>query len=100
MRRTTILADGELLVEAKHLARMEGRPFTALVHDALTEYIQRHRPRRKLSFVGIGRSGYADTSERHHEILAQAVDPITGWSPDRGPGRSAEQVAQDDPSGR
>lgn len=31
--------------------------------------------RRRLSFIGLGRSGHDDTSERHKEILAQAFAP-------------------------
>jgi predicted transcriptional regulator len=39
MKRTTIMADESLILEAKHLAEQEGRTFNAVVQDALREYL-------------------------------------------------------------
>ncbi len=83
MKRTTILADEGLLIEAKHLADQQGQTFTALVQEALREYIQTHRPQRRLSFAGIGWSGDPDLARRDEEILAAEIDPVEGWSPRR-----------------
>ena len=83
MKRTTILADEALLLEVKDLADREGRSVTALVQDALREYIQAHRRPRELSIIGIGRSGDPTVSQRVHEILAAEVDPIHGLWPGR-----------------
>jgi len=81
MKRTTILADDELLLEVKKLAEEANKTTTAVIHEALAEYVARHRPRRKsISFIGLGHSGHTDTSERAEDILAAEIDPATGWS--------------------
>jgi hypothetical protein len=82
VKRTTILADPELLLEARYLAKDEGKTFTALVHEALREYIERHRKPRELpSFVGIVSSGGGPwTAEELDEILKRDIHPIYGWS--------------------
>ena len=85
MKRTTILADEGLYLEAKHLAEREGKTFTWVIHEALTEYITAHRPEQGLpDWVGMGHSGDPTWAERDEEILAAAIDPISGWSPKRG----------------
>lgn len=84
MKRTTIVADDELLLEAKHLAEREGRSLSALVQDALREYVAVHRPKRRISFIGIGESdGTPWTVEEQNQALIDGLDPIEGWSPDR-----------------
>lgn len=84
MKRTTILAEEGLLLEAKYLAQREGRSFTALVQDALSEYVAAHRPPRRLpDWVGMADSGDPLWAERDEEILAAEIDPIEGWSPGR-----------------
>ena len=81
MKRTTIFAEEDVLLELKQLARAQSRTMTELVRDALQEYIQAHRPkRRRLSFFEIGASGHADLSERVEEILTDAVRRESGWS--------------------
>lgn len=81
-KRTTILADPELLLDARYLARREGKTFTALVQDALREYIEAHRtPRGLPSFVGMVSSGGGPwTAEDLDEILKRDIHPIYGWS--------------------
>src|SRR5713226_4336303 len=84
MKRTTILAEEGLLLEAKYQADREGKTFTKLVHEALAEYITAHRPARELpEFVGMGHSGDGTIAARAEEILAAEIDPIEGWSPRR-----------------
>jgi hypothetical protein len=97
MRRTTILADEQLLVEARYLAERQGRTFTDLVQEALREYIRAHRAPRQLSIIGIARSNEPNVARRDEEILAAEVDPIEGWSPRRqlaggAPGRGAARA--------
>ena len=84
MKRTTIMADEALLLDARHLAQQQGMTFTALLQDALREYIAAHRPPRRLpEFVGLGHSSEPNVAERDEEILAAEIDPIEGWSPRR-----------------
>lgn len=86
MKRTTIMADEQLLLEAQHLATQRHITFSALVQDALREYLTAYRPQRRLSFIGIGRgNGLLDDMRdgKDEEILAKAVHPIYGWAIDR-----------------
>ncbi len=70
MKRTTIFADDDLLIELKELSREEGRSVAELVREALQEFIVRKKPdARKLSFIGIGRSGKKNIAARHEELL-------------------------------
>ena len=57
MKRTTILADEGLLLEAQQLAARRGITLTTLMQEALREYLKAHRPERQLSIIGIGSSG-------------------------------------------
>jgi hypothetical protein len=84
MKRTTIMLDECLQVEAKYQAALEGKTMTALIHAALEEYIAAHRTPRPLpEFVGMGNSGDPHWAERDEEILAAEIDPVEGWSPGR-----------------
>jgi hypothetical protein len=91
-KRTTILADEALLIEAQQFAAQSGTSFTNLVETALREYIEMHRPPRRMEFIGMGRSGepglsVADGWEEEILAAAAASDPIGGWSM-RSPSRS------------
>jgi metal-responsive CopG/Arc/MetJ family transcriptional regulator len=70
MKRTTIFADEELLSGLKHIADEEGISVAEAIRQALDRFVaQRQKPRKRLSFVGIGRSGRNDVSERCEELL-------------------------------
>lgn len=91
MKRTTILAEEDLLLDTKYLAKQLGKTFTDVVREALAEYVVNHRPKggRILSIEGIGDSGgpppgdERGLAERLDEILRSEIDPIEGWSPRR-----------------
>jgi metal-responsive CopG/Arc/MetJ family transcriptional regulator len=83
MKRTTIMADDELLLEAKYQAQREGRSVSALVQDALREYIAVHRPKRRLASAGIANVDWSPSAEELDRVLIEGLDPIEGWSPDR-----------------
>jgi hypothetical protein len=84
VKRTTIMADEGLLLEAQQLATQRGISFTALVHEALQEYVAAHHPQRRLSFIGVGRSGerYPLDAESGWEetVLAAAAQTADDWS--------------------
>ncbi len=79
MKRTTILADNDLMLEIKYLAAQQGKTVTAVVQEALAEYVAAHRQPRRISIIGIGESEEDDISERVEEILRAEIDPIYGW---------------------
>jgi metal-responsive CopG/Arc/MetJ family transcriptional regulator len=93
MKRTTIMADDELLLEAKYQAEREGRSVSALVQDALREYIETHRPKRRLLSAGIVNIDWSPSAEELDRILIDGLDPIEGWSPDR-PARTTTDDAK------
>ena len=93
MRRTTILADDALLLEARALATRRGVTFTDVVREALKEYIAANNESR-LSIVGIGRSDTGDIAARAEAILAEEIDPHEGWSPDRNRAGSSRKRGQ------
>jgi metal-responsive CopG/Arc/MetJ family transcriptional regulator len=70
MKRTTIFADEELLNSLKHIADEQGISIAETIRQALDRFVaQRRKSRKELSFVGIGRSGRKDVSERCEELL-------------------------------
>ncbi|MCL4508632.1 MAG: type II toxin-antitoxin system VapB family antitoxin [Chloroflexi bacterium] len=83
-KRTTILADEALLVEAQQFAARNGTSFTKLVETALREYLEVHRPPRRMEFIDMGSSSgpsFSVADGWDEEILAAAADPVAGWSP-------------------
>jgi tryptophan synthase beta subunit len=70
MKRTTIFADEELLNALRNIADEEGISIAQTIRQALDKFVtQRQKPTKHLSFVGIGRSGRKDVSERCEELL-------------------------------
>ncbi len=70
MKRTTIFADEDLLDAIKHIADEEGTSIADTIRQALDRFVtQRQKSKKQLSFIGIGRSGRRDVSERYEELL-------------------------------
>jgi predicted CopG family antitoxin len=71
MRRTTILADEDVLRRLREIARRENMLVSDVIRMALDRYLSSHRPKRsRLLLVGIGRSGRRDVAERAEDLLA------------------------------
>lgn len=80
MKRTTVFIDESVEGDLRALARRQQRPVSALVREAVEQYVAAGRqagPARP-GFVAIGRSGHADTAERHEEMLFTDVAPHDG----------------------
>ena len=69
MKRSTIFIDEELEADIKHVAKITGKKVSHVVREALKEYIRKSKNKKKLSFVGIGRSGIKDISETYEKSL-------------------------------
>ena len=85
MKRTTIMADEDTLLELKAIAQRQGKSTSQVIREALAEYVVTHRTDRRyknplLALVGLFDGGPGDTSERIEEILEEEIDPISGWS--------------------
>ncbi len=83
MKRTTIVADDDLLREMQHLAQRRGITFTAVLQDAMRAYLDAQRPSTIESLAGIVTMDepvdYSDG--RDEEELAAGVHPIYGLAP-------------------
>ena len=75
MKRTTIFADENLLSEIREISVREKKSVAEVMREAMQNHVRRKRPRRKLSFIGIGRSGRKDIAERHEELLWKKDKP-------------------------
>lgn len=72
MRRTTVLLDDDLADRLDYERRRRNQSTTAIVREALTEYLAGGKPRkRRLAFANLGSSGRRDTSEKVEQILAR-----------------------------
>lgn len=71
MTRTTIHLDTELMFRLKQLAGTEGKSVAAIVREAITAYLVRQQPPRKLSIIGIGHSGKGNLSEDVEQLLKE-----------------------------
>jgi predicted CopG family antitoxin len=70
MRRTTILADEDVLRRLREIAKRENLTLSDVIRAALDRYVSRHGPKRpRLSLIGIGRSGRRDVAEHAEDLL-------------------------------
>jgi Ribbon-helix-helix protein, copG family len=86
MRRTTILLDDDLAEQLDYERRRRNQSTTAIVREALTEYLAGGRGGvKRPGFIAIGRSGQRDTAGNADTILARE------WTVERLTGRPAEK---------
>jgi len=77
MKRTTIFADENILNTIKHIADEEGISIAETIRQALDRFIaQRQTSKKQISFVGIGRSGRKDVSERFEDLLWKESETV------------------------
>lgn len=87
MKRTTIMIEEELILELKQLAKAQNKSTANVIREALASYVaEQHQvtppPNPLLGLVALGASATpTDVSDgQDEEMLAQGVDPVTGWS--------------------
>lgn len=83
MKRTTIMVDESTLLELSQIADERGTSASALIREALAEYVVTARSDQRNvraipSFVGVG-EGPADLSMRAEELLEQLTSIERGW---------------------
>ena len=86
VRRTTILADPDLLDRVERLARREGRTKTALIAAALEAYLAEHEVAAELGFVAIGNSGHGRLSLDGRAIVQRELGRPERGGGERGTG--------------
>jgi metal-responsive CopG/Arc/MetJ family transcriptional regulator len=69
MKRSTIFIDEELEADIKYIAKVKGKRVSDIIREALKEYIDKSKHKKKISFIGIGKSGQKDISEAHEERM-------------------------------
>ena len=69
IKRTTILLDAALLDRLDRATRRAGRTKTALIAEALEQWLAEHDGAPDLPFVGIGRSGHGRLSVDGRSML-------------------------------
>lgn len=70
MRRTTILLDDDLADQLDYERRRRNKSTTAIVREALAEYLTGGQPRpRRPGFIALGRSRQGGSTENVDEIL-------------------------------
>jgi predicted DNA-binding protein len=72
-RRTTILADSDLLERVERLARRERTTKTTIIVAALEAYLEASESKPVLSFVAIGRSGHGRLSLDGRSIVRREL---------------------------
>ncbi len=82
-RRTTILADPDLLDRVDRLSRRTGRTKTAVITAALEAYLDAHETGEEPAFVAVGRSGHGRLSLDSRRVAARltAAGPRGGARP-------------------
>ena len=83
-RRTTILADPDLLDRVDRLARRRRTTKTAVITAALEAYLATGEDNPRLTFVGVGRSGHGRLSLDGRSIARRELG---GRRPAEGPTR-------------
>jgi hypothetical protein len=72
MRRTTILLDDDLADQLDYERRRRNQSTTAIVREALTEYLAGGRAKpKKLGFIGLGRSRGGATGRNIDKVIAR-----------------------------
>ncbi len=79
-KRTTILADADLLERLERHARRVGTTKTAIITAAVESYLAEHEERPTLAFVAIGRSGHGRLSLDGRSIVRREVGRTPGGS--------------------
>ena len=77
MKRTTIFIEETVEKDLQAMARRQKRSTAAVIRDVLARYVEveKKKPGRPLSIVGIGRSGRRDTAETHEDMLWSNLGP-------------------------
>lgn len=67
--RTSILLDKDLLLKLKNLARISNKSASFLIREAVSEYIVKKVPEKKISIIGAGNSESSDVANNEDEYL-------------------------------
>ena len=69
--RTSILLDKEDMLKLKAISKKTRRSTTFLIKEAVSEYISRNIPKRKIDIIGMVESGDPYLAENDEKILEE-----------------------------
>jgi len=72
MVKTTVYLDPDVALRIRHMAQLQKRPQAELIREAVATYAQQYKRPMSKNW-GKFRSGRTDVSERHEEIIMEAV---------------------------
>lgn len=72
--RTSVLLDKENLLRLKTIAKRNNRSISFLIQEAVTEYVSKTLPKRKIDIIGMVDSGDPHFAEKDEEILNEIIE--------------------------
>ena len=67
--RTSILLDKDVILKLKKLSNTTNKSTSFLIREAVSSYVAKKAPKRKISIIGIGSSGGSDIANNEDEYL-------------------------------
>ena len=67
--RTSILLEKDVMLKLKNLAKTSNRSTSFMIREAVTEYVAKKVPEKKIGIIGIGNSGGSDIANKKEEYL-------------------------------
>lgn len=67
--RTSILLDKDIMLNLKKLSKTTNKSTSFLIREAVSTYVSKKVPKKKISIIGIGSSGGSDIARNEDEYL-------------------------------
>jgi len=67
--RTSILLDKDIMLKLKSLTRISNKSTSFLIREAVSSYVSKKLPKKKIGIIGIGNSGGSDIANKKEEYL-------------------------------
>jgi len=67
--RTSILLDKDIMLKLKSLTKISNKSTSFLIREAVSSYVSKKLPKKKIGIIGIGNSGGSDIANKKEEYL-------------------------------
>ncbi|MCJ7471207.1 MAG: ribbon-helix-helix domain-containing protein [Actinobacteria bacterium] len=67
--RTSILLDKDIMLQLKKLSKTTNKSTSFLIREAVSSYVAKKAPKKKISIIGIGSSGGSDIANDEDKYL-------------------------------
>jgi metal-responsive CopG/Arc/MetJ family transcriptional regulator len=67
--RTSILLDKDIMLKLKKLSKTTDKSTSFLIREAVSSYVAKKAPKKKIGIIGIGSSGGSDIANNEDEYL-------------------------------